>query len=72
MAKKAEQKYRTTQDIIIPAGTIVARIPMLQKEVPNVATAVVSVGNHMHFDWIMWFDDAVKAGLIEKADEHQD
>ena len=60
------KSYHTTRDITIPAGTKVVFITSMRQHVVDVAMAVVAVGKDMHFDWLMYADDALKEGLIEE------
>lgn len=67
--KLPQPEYRTTRDIIIPAGTPVTLVTRMKQDILRAAMSVVSVGNDMHFDWIMYFEDALELGYIEKTDE---
>ena len=58
--------YRTTKDIIVPAGTKVIVVTSMKQHVVHAAMAVIAVGKDAHFDWMMYVEDALKAGLIEE------
>ena len=61
-------KYRTTKDIIVPRGTRVIFIRHIKQEAYRLAQALVGHGPDMQSEWTMSFDDALKAGLIEKIE----
>lgn len=59
-------KFRTTRDILIPKGSPVVFVARMNKVVERTATAFVKAGPDMHYEWLMYFDDALAAGLIEE------
>lgn len=61
-------KYRTTKDILVPKGTRVIFIGHIRHEAYRLAQALVGHGPDMQYEWQMSFDDALKAGLIEKVE----
>jgi hypothetical protein len=61
------KKYRIARDIVIRKGTRVTFIGKMKQDIREAVTAMVSVGNDMHFDWYMFRDDALEAGLIEEV-----
>lgn len=61
-------RYRTTRNIIVPAGTTVVYVSRMKKDVERVASAIVSAGPDMHYEWQMHFDDALELGWIERVD----
>jgi hypothetical protein len=67
MAAANITKYRTTKDIVVPKGTHVVFVNHMRQDVVRAASAVVGVGKDMHYDWLMYFDDALESGLIEKV-----
>jgi len=38
----------------------------MKQHVVHAAMAVIAVGKDAHFDWMMYVEDALKAGLIEE------
>jgi hypothetical protein len=64
-----KKKFQTAKDIVIPKGTRVVYIGKMRQEITNVASVLMGVGKHAHFDWMMHFDDALEAGLIEEVEE---
>ena len=67
MSKPALGKYQTTRDILVPKGTLVVYVHKMKKDVERVANAFVRAGPDMHYEWIMYFDDALRLGWIEKV-----
>lgn len=61
------KKYRIAKDIVIRKGTRVTFVGKMKQDIREAVTAMVSVGNDMHFDWIMYREDALEAGLIEEV-----
>jgi len=61
-------KYQTTKDIFIPKGTSVVYVGRMRQEVERTAQAFIPAGPNMHYEWLMYFDDALKIGLIEKVE----
>ena len=66
MAVKSK-KYQFAKDVVIPRGTHVMYVKHMRQDVVAAATALVGIGKDMHFDWLMYFDDALEAGLIEEV-----
>ena len=62
-------RYRTTRDILVPKGSRVIFIKHVKQEAYRLAQALVGHGPDMQYEWTMSFDDALKAGLIEKIDD---
>ena len=60
------RKFRTTKDILIPAGTNVVYVARMKQDVVRMAQAIVKAGPHQHYEWLMHFDDAVSRKLIEE------
>jgi hypothetical protein len=58
--------YRTTRDIVIPKGTKIVVVTSMKQHIVHAAMAVIAVGKHAHFDWLMYVEDALKEGLIEE------
>lgn len=67
MANYNTTRYRTTKPILIPSGTNVVLITRMKQDVERTAMAIVRAGPDMHFEWRMFIDDALKAGLIEEV-----
>ena len=65
MAAANVNKYRTTKDILIPAGTNVVFVSRMRQDVYRAAMAMVKAGPDMHYEWLMNFDEAIKLGFIE-------
>jgi len=63
-----EKKYQTAKDILIPKGTRVVRVSKMSQQVNNMATVLMGVGKNAHYDWLMYFEDAVATGMIEEVD----
>lgn len=63
------KKYRMAKDLVVPKGNVVVRVSRMRKEISNIAMAVISLGDDMHAEWHMFFDDALRAGLIEEVSE---
>jgi hypothetical protein len=63
---KLDKKFQTAKDIVIPKGTRVVYVSKMRQEVSNMASVMMSVGAHKHYDWLMHFDDALGSGLIEE------
>jgi len=63
---RGNRAYRTAKDIVIPAGTRVVYVRQMRHEVTEMAIAMVTLGDFRSFDWLMSFDDAIVAGLIEE------
>lgn len=62
------KKYRVAKDIVIPQGHSVVFVGRMKHEIVEAVTALVSIGNDRHFDWYMFRDDALAAGLIEEIE----
>ena len=60
-------KYRTTKDIIIPKGSNVIFVSRMKQEATRKAQALVNLGGGRIYDWMMDFDAALEAGLIEEV-----
>lgn len=60
-------KYQTTRDILVPKGTAIVYIHKMKKDVERVASAFVRAGPDMHYEWHMYWDDALRLGWIEKV-----
>lgn len=69
--QKATRQFQTAKPIIIPKGTKVVFVNKMHQSVVNMAQAVVGVGKDAHFDWLMYFDDALETGLIEEVGNEQ-
>ena len=67
MSNPGTEKYRTTRDILIPKGTLIVYIHRMKKDVERVASAFVRAGPDRHYELTMFWDDALKANLIEKV-----
>jgi hypothetical protein len=63
------KKYRVKKDIVIPKGHSVLFVGRMKHEIVEAVTAMVNVKKDMHFDWYMYRDDALAAGLIEEVNE---
>jgi hypothetical protein len=61
------KKYRVAKDIVIPKGHSVQFINRMKQELLETVGIMVKVGPDMHFDWYMYRDDALAAGLIEEV-----
>lgn len=61
-------KYRLTQDIVIPKGTRVIFIAHIRQEAYRQAQALISHSPYAQSEWQINFDEAIKAGLIEKVE----
>lgn len=73
--------YVTTQDIVIPAGTILDYAPAKTERCDKFGQPAMASGLHPHFveavigptddtvfTWTMHIDDALEAGLIAEAE----
>ena len=60
--------YRTTRDIIIPAGTVIQQPPARSSRWGSHHEAVVGHGRDDVSYWSVNLDDALRLGLVEKAD----
>lgn len=68
-AKGAQhRRFRTTKDIVVPKGSPVVYIGRMKQDVERMVQVIVKAGPHKHFDWLMHFDDALEAGLIEEVE----
>jgi hypothetical protein len=63
------KKYRIAKDIVIPKGTKVLFVSKMNQAIVEAMTAVVGVGKDMHFDWIMYREDALESGLVEEIED---
>jgi hypothetical protein len=61
------KKYRVVKDIVIPKGHHVYFVSRMKHDILEAVTAMVPVGPDRHFDWYMFRDDALEAGLIEEV-----
>lgn len=61
------RKYRTTRDIVVPKGSRVVYVGRMKKDMSRLATALVRWDHDKVYEWIMHFDDALEAGLIEEV-----
>ena len=59
--------YRTTRDIVVPKGNRVIFVSHIRKEAYRLAQSLVSLKPDMLYTWEMDFEDALRAGLIEKV-----
>ena len=62
------KKYRVAKDIVIPKGHAVVFVSRMKHDIVEAVTALVSVGGDRHFDWYMYREDALDAGLIEEIE----
>ena len=62
------KKYRTAKDIVIPKGHNVVFVGRMNHEIVEAVTALVNIGDDRIFDWYMFRDDALAAGLIEEIE----
>ena len=68
----AKANYRTTRDIVIPAGTPIMYIRSMKHHVTHQASALVNIAPNMSFDWMMYFDDAFTIGLVEEIPQEEE
>ena len=61
------KKYRVARDIVIPRGHSVQFVGRMKQDIVEAVTAMVRLGDDRHFDWYMYRDDALAAGLIEEV-----
>lgn len=66
MAKNSE-RYRTTADIVIPAGTILMSPPVASTRWGRDWEAVVGHGRDHCSTWSIDIEQGLEAGVIEKA-----
>ena len=66
MPKPPLAKYRIARDIMLPKGTTVVYVHKMRKDVERTALAIVRAGEDMHWEFQMFFDDALRAGLVEE------
>ena len=64
MAEK--KKYRVAKDIVIRKGHSVQFIGRMKQELLETFGVMVKVGPDSHYDWYMYRDDAIAAGLVEE------
>jgi hypothetical protein len=65
-------KYRTTEDIIIPAGAEVDVDPPHGRNfVTAYATVLMEIGKDITAEWLVDLDEAIKAGIIEEAEDDE-
>ena len=64
---RGNRQYKTAVDIVIPAGTRVVYVRSMRQEVNEMAIAMVTLPDFRSFDWLMGFEDAMAAGLIQEA-----
>ena len=67
MTASVTGKFRTTRDIVVPRGTNVVYVHRMKMDVERVARVFIRAGEDMHYEWQMFWDDALRAGLIEKV-----
>ena len=60
-------RYRIARDIIVPKGQIVVFVAKMKKDIERTALAVINAGPDMQYEWHMYFDDALRSGLIEEV-----
>ena len=65
--KPSANRYRTARDIVVPKGQIVVFVSKMRKEIERTALAVVNAGPDTQYEWTMYFDDALRSGLIEEV-----
>jgi len=65
MAK--HKRYRTTADIIIPAGTVMIDAPT-RRSTSGKVDGVIGHGRDHSSTWIVEKDDALELGLIEEIE----
>jgi hypothetical protein len=65
----AQRKYRLARDVTLPKGNVVVYVSKMKKEVERVALAVISLGEDAHGEFSIYFDDALRLGLIEEVSE---
>jgi hypothetical protein len=58
--------YRTTQDIVIPAGTEIIEGPTMSRYFTPHGEAVLGHGPDMTSHWRMDLEEALEAGLVER------
>jgi hypothetical protein len=63
------KKYRVAKDIVIPKGHSAQFVGRMKHDIVEAVTVLVAVGKDSHFDWYMFRDDALEAGLIEEVVE---
>jgi hypothetical protein len=68
MGKHRGKRYRTVQDIVIPAGTEVGQAPSRTVRFTNHVDAGLAHGPDMSSTWTMDEAEALEAGLIERID----
>jgi hypothetical protein len=68
LSPAAVSRYRTTRDILVPKGTNVVYISQQKQHTYRLAQALIRFSEDMIYEWQMNFDDALRAGLIEKIE----
>jgi hypothetical protein len=63
--------YRTTRDIVIPAGTKVGIAPDQARRFTPHASVLVGVTKDTTAEWVMDLDEAIEAGLVEAVPERE-
>ena len=61
------KKYRVAKDIVIPKGHSAMYVGKMSHAILDAVTVLVAVGKHSHYDWYMYREDAIAAGLIEEV-----
>ena len=67
--RRSAKRYRLTQDIVIPAGTILGEAPSRTVRFTNHVDTDLAHGPDRTSTWTMDTDDAIDAGLIEEVKE---
>lgn len=69
MAKKEKTQYRTTKDIVIPAGTEISKEPpRTSKYATERATVLIEVTPDVTAEWHMDLEEAIMEGIVEPID----
>jgi hypothetical protein len=66
--KKPKKKYRTTKDIVIPAGTEVNIDPPHRVDhFTTHASVLTAVTKDITSEWYMDLEEAIETGLVEEV-----
>lgn len=60
-------RYRTTVDIVIPAGTEVREAATITRRAVPFGEAIMGHGPHSTSEWLMPLFEAIAEGLVEEV-----
>ena len=65
----AAKRYRLCRDLTVPKGNTVVYVSKMKKDVERVAMAIFRISEDIHGEMHVYFDDALRAGLIEEISD---